>query len=440
MAVSDVEYSESEYITHATIDADEHIIVHYRFVPGPNLTLEEAAVRVAIMTSLKTLKPVFYESAHSRNTYAGKVIHTDSESGEVIIAYPLSLCSETEGITQLLMLLFTGCEYSYTEKFWVQKIEMPNKFLARFSGPQFGIDGIRERFSIPSRPLVGTVVKPRNGIQINDLYNLLFDSLIGGADFLVDDVLLVDPDGSMCFKNRIQKLTQLVRDASAKTRETKLYICNVSAPPQQAIKMAKLAKSEGAGGLVVNTFAMGYPFIQEMSGDPDINLPLITTNFGIGMLTHPGLPTNTRFRPNGASEELMALLGRLVGTDGGHVGTSGTDCAAKDAWGPAVMSLRTKLHGIKPCFSIAEGDLTIADIWANIYSLGSDFMIETCTGIFNYPGGPENGAYAFRKLLEEINYRMHPSQAHNRIMDLAQADPIIKSGLEFYDYKPLEGF
>lgn len=438
MAMLDIDPSETENILDAPDDSEEYIFVHYRFVSGPGSTIKEGAIRVAIMTSLKTLKPVFYESPDTRRLYSAKVVEVNELSGEAVIAYPLSLCTTEEGITQLLMVIFTGCEYSYTERFWIEKIDFPKEFLSRFRGPKFGIDGLRDHLGIFSRPLVGAVVKPRNGFQLEKLIEILHEALIGGADIIVDDVLLVDPEGSMAFIKRLPKLAQLVRDVSAETGENKHYICNISSSLKRAMNMAKIAKSEGASGLVVNAFTMGYSTIQELSEETDINLPLITSNFGIGMLTHPGLPHNTRVYPNGVSEGVMAFLGRLVGADAAHVGTSGTDCAAKDAWGPAVNSLRSKVVGIKPCFSVAEGDLTIADIWANVYSLGTDFILETCTGIFNYPGGPANGAYAFRKIIDELNFQLHPSEAHNRIMDLARADSVIKAGLDFYDYKPLE--
>ena len=434
--ISDVDPQEAGEIIAScgTIDRDKYIIVRYRLMPQDGMTVEHAAVRIALMTSLRTLKPLPYESHDIRMEQAARVFSCCEDSGEATIGYPVSFCTPNEGLTQLLAMIATGCEYGYTKGFWIDGIEFPHSFLSRFKGPRFGIEGIRERFDVPLRPLIGVVVKPRYGISLKKHSELLRESLLGGADFIVDDVLMVDPEGDMSFKSRVPVLADIARDVSTEIRENKWYVANVSASYAVARQYAKIARAEGVGMLVVNTFTMGLSTIQELANDPEINLPLITTSFGIGLLTHPGVPSTAKVRPNGISEEVFTLLTRLAGTDAAHVGTSGTDCAAKEAWGPAVVALRQPLHHVRRCFSVAEGDLTIASVWDNLFSLGNDFMIETCSGIMDYPSGPARGAHAFREMLGTLNYRMTREEAHDRIMDLARKYKDIREALEYYKY------
>ena len=63
-------------------------------------------------------------------------------------------------------------------------------------------------------------------------------------------------------------------------------------------------------------------------------------------------------------------------------------------------------------------------------------MIKPCGGLIDYPGGPRKGAYAFRSLLENLNSRMSHREAHNKIMEIASKDAIVRDGLDYYGYKP----
>ena len=39
-------------------------------------------------------------------------------------------------------------------------VDFPDELLAHFKGPRFGIDGLREVFDAPERPLASTALKP----------------------------------------------------------------------------------------------------------------------------------------------------------------------------------------------------------------------------------------------------------------------------------------
>jgi ribulose 1,5-bisphosphate carboxylase large subunit-like protein len=139
---------------------------------------------------------------------------------------------------------------------------------------------------------------------------------------------------------------------------------------------------------------------------------------------------------SGISEGVISKLSRLAGADAAHVGTIDTGCYAQEAWHPALVGLRAKLQKIRPAFTVGEGDLTIANVSPNIRSFGPDVMLETCTGILGYPGGPYKGAQAFRAIVKNITFDMNEDEAHTKIMDLAQRDPNIRQGLQHYHYSP----
>jgi ribulose 1,5-bisphosphate carboxylase large subunit-like protein len=423
------------FTTPDAIDRERYICVHYRFVPCKGLSLEQAAGKVATITALRTLAPMPYESRNERLKHAGYVLSVQ-DSGQVIIGYPIDICSPSEGLTQLLLTISAGAEYDYTAEYWVDQIDLPKSFLERFRGPKFGIEGIRNRFKIPTRPLIGVIVKPRWGVPLSKIAEQCREGLLGGADFLADDILMTDPEGELALKNRVPVLAKITREASSKTGEHKWYAVNIGASPKRAMEYAKFAQAEGCGALIVNAFTMGFSTIEEMTNEPDIDLPFITTNMGMGIITRPGLLTTGSRQSSGISEGVISKLSRLAGADAAHVGTIDTGCYAQEAWHPSLVGLRAKLHKIRPAFTVGEGDLTIVNVWENIHIFGPDVMLETCTGILGYPGGPLKGAQAFRTIVKNVTFDMNADEAHAKIMDLAQHDSNIRQGLQHYRYSP----
>ena len=273
---------------------------------------------------------------------------------------------------------------------------------------------------------MGVSLKPRHGVPLSKIAEACNECLSGGADFIVDDLLLVDPDGDMAFNKRVPLLSKIAQ------KTNKRYFVNVSTSLFRAVKLAEIAKAEGASGLLVNAFTMGISAIEELSGMFD--MPIINANMGDGLLTRPD-------QPNGLSASITSKLCRLAGADAIHAGTSSSECYGPEAWGRAILALRSRedpYQKLRGCFAVAEGDVTIADVWANIYSLGPDVILEICSGILEYPGGPYKGAQAFRTLVENLSHRMNPSEAHNKIMEIANRDPVVREGLGYYGYQPPE--
>jgi len=418
------------FTTPDGIDRESHIIVHYLLIPCEGLSIGQAAARTALITSLRTLVPLPYEPRAERLRQAGKVLMFQN-GGQAVIAFPLDICSPNEGLTQLLLVISTGAEYIYTQQLWIGEIELPKSFLERFQGPRFGIQGIRERFKIPSRPLIGVTVKPRHGVALKKIVDQCRESLLGGADYLVDDMLMVDPDGDLAFTKRVPLLAKTAMKASSKTGESKWYVVNISASPKRAKEYARIAQAEGVGALKVNAFTMGFPTVEEITNDPDIDLPVITTNMGVCLLTRPKLPAST-----GMSEALVSKLSRIAGADGVHLGSVAAGCFAQESWHPAIIALQSDLQNIRPSFVVVEGDITLANAWENISVFGPDVMLETSSGILGYPGGARKGADAFRMLVENIPCSLSSVEAHEKLMELARRDRLVEQALAYFGYSP----
>src|ERR1700722_19145896 len=50
----------------------------------------------------------------------------------------------------------------------VLDLDLPDDYAAAFPGPQFGIEGTRERAGVHGRPMVGTIIKPSIGLSADE--------------------------------------------------------------------------------------------------------------------------------------------------------------------------------------------------------------------------------------------------------------------------------
>lgn len=80
------------------------------------------------------------------------------------IAIPTdNLNPKTEGIPLLLSIILDTLTYRYGKSVKLLDVHLPSRFIEKFEGPRFGIDGIRKIAKVYDRPLIGVVIKPRGG-------------------------------------------------------------------------------------------------------------------------------------------------------------------------------------------------------------------------------------------------------------------------------------
>jgi hypothetical protein len=69
---------------------------------------------------------------------------------------------------------------------------VPASFVARFRGPQFGVEGCRRLTGVTGRPLLGTIIKPSIGLTPDQTAAMVKELIEAGIDFLKDDELEAD--------------------------------------------------------------------------------------------------------------------------------------------------------------------------------------------------------------------------------------------------------
>ena len=154
------------------------------------------------------------------------VYHVDPEKEEMLLAYPVELFDRniTDGRAMIVSYL-TLCignnqgmgdiEHAKMFDFW-----FPPEFLALFDGPS---KDISDMWRVLGRPLtdggfiVGTIIKPKLGLQPKPFADAAYDFWLGG-DFIKND----EPQGNQLFAP-MKKTIPLVVDAMRRAQDDLLH-------------------------------------------------------------------------------------------------------------------------------------------------------------------------------------------------------------------------
>lgn len=195
---------------------------------------------------------------------------------------------------------------------------------ARFSGPRFGIAGVRARCGRATGGLIAPVLKPQ-GLSADDLAAIAYLCAKAGADIVKDDHGLAD-QAFAPFRERVEKITAAVARANRETGGNALYFPNVSGRFDQIEANLRFAAEAGVGGLLVMPGLLGFGLVQRIAADATLNLPV---------MSHPAFLGPMVLSPDtGISHGVMfGTLQRLAGVDisvfpnvGGRFGFTAGEC------------------------------------------------------------------------------------------------------------------
>ncbi|MDI6782394.1 MAG: RuBisCO large subunit C-terminal-like domain-containing protein [bacterium] len=215
---------------------------------------------------------------------------------KVIISYPDKIIDYQ--LPQLLSVIYGNI--SLKSGIRVVGLEFSSDFLSHFSGPGFGVDGIRQLIAVENRPLLATALKPM-GKTSQELAGLAYKLALGGIDIIKDDHGLVDH--SFCpFKERVQECLSAISKAEGKTGKRVLYFPNITDSYEKMWEHAQWAKDLGVGGFLVSPLIVGLDTMRYLAD-----------NLGLPIMAHPAL-MGTLF--SGISAEIvLGDLMRLAGAD-----------------------------------------------------------------------------------------------------------------------------
>ena len=362
------------------------------YVEPDGLSLKEAAGGVAAESSVGTWTELTTEQPYVKWLAA----HVYSIEGSVVkIAYPIELFEPANMPNILSSVAGNVFGLKALKNLRLLDIEFPNKLLTSFKGPMFGIEGIRKLLKVPKRPLVGTIIKPKLGLETKDHAKVAYEAWFGGCDIVKDDENL----SSQKFNPFEERLTQTLesRDkAQEETNERKVYMINITAETDTMLKRAQTVVDQGGEYVMVDILTCGWSALQTLRNQ-NLNLVIHAHRAGHAAFTKNPL--------HGIAMKPIATVARIIGVDQLHVGTVvGKMSETKAEVIENIDACKAQMGDLKPVLPVASGGLHPRLVPALMETFGNDFVIQAGGGIHGHPDGTIAGAKAMRQAVDATLY------------------------------------
>lgn len=398
-----------DFIDLKYMPSKNDLICLFRVEPAKGISMKEAAGRVASESSVGTW-------TEDLSTETPKVLKRvrhlaarvyEIKGNYIKIAYPFELF-EPGNMPQILSSIAGNIfGMKAVENLRLEDINWPTRLIKSFKGPLRGINGIRRIIRVKDRPLTGTIVKPKLGLNESEHARVAYDAWVGGVDITKDDENLSNLKFNR-FKKRVVT-TLKARDRAEKvTGERKMYMPNVTAETEEMIKRVRFVKEDGGEYVMVDIMTVGWAGLQTLRNEND-DLKLILHAHRAG---HAAL---TRNKKHGISMLVIADVARLIGVDQLHIGTiigkmegekEEVSTIGEDIESQIIRKhghvLSEKWHNIKPVFAVCSGGLHPALVPYLVKQLGRDIVLQFGGGIHSHPMGTRAGAMAARQAIDAV--------------------------------------
>lgn len=278
-----------------------------------------------------------------------------------------------------------------------------------FTGPKFGVEGIRALTGAYNRPLLMSIFKGVIGRDLAYMEEQLKAQIAGGIDIVKDDEILFD-NPLTPFDERVKLGRQVIEQSEAKA----LYAVNLSGRTSELKEKARRGIELGASAYLFNVFAYGLDVLQELAEDPEIHVPI---------MAHPAVSGAFTSAPHhGFSTELM--LGKLVRMAGADFtlfpspyGSVALERSA--ALKTAEMALENSGH--KQTFPVPSAGVHPGLVPVLYEDFGMDSIINAGGGVHGHPSGATGGGRAFRQAIDAVTAGRTLEQAAVKNEDLRLA-------------------
>ena len=330
-----------------------------------------------------------------------KIFHIDGNL--VKIAYPSELFEKGNAPNILSSIAGNIFGMKIVKNLRLEDVSFPKSIIKGFQGPCLGIEGIRKELDVRNRPFLGTIIKPKLGLNPEDHAYSAYNSWLGGCDFVKDDENLSSQAFNK-FETRLVKTLEMRDKAEEETGEKKAYLINVTAEAKEMVKRAELVKKQGGKFIMVDVVTCGFSGLQTLRN----------ANLKLGIHGHRAMHAAfTRNKKHGMSMMVLADFARLIGIDSLHIGTGigklegdireiyeleeeMEDSKVRETQ----LRLKQDWYGKKPVLGVCSGGLHPGHIPFLIRHLGNDISIQMGGGIHGHPGGTRIGAIAARQAID----------------------------------------
>jgi len=279
------------------------------------------------------------------------------ESSTVTIAYPVEIVGND--VTQFLNVIMGNCSLFPNVK--IIDIQLAESFRTLFTGPRFGVEGLREFLKIENRPLLATAIKPMS-LSADQLAEMAYKLALGGIDIIKDDHGLADQPFSH-FEERVLKVTKAVQKANRETGFNTVYSPNITSVGPIMLKKAKFVKEIGSGAVLISPALCGFGGMIQVKDE--VGLPILSHPAFIGgylsVMDH---------------RVLLGKLQRVLGADicifpnyGGRFSFSKQECLKID------QGLKEPFEWLPPALPAPAGGMNIKKVTEMVATYGKDVVL-----------------------------------------------------------------
>ncbi len=351
---------------------------------------------------------------------------------DISIAYPDANFSQD--IPALLVTVFG--KLSMDGRVKLIDLSFSESFLSAFSGPKFGMYGVRDLLGVHDRPLLMSIFKSVIGHDLSTLREQFYLQAASGVDLVKDDEILFE-NPLTPIEKRVEACIQAAQQAERETGQKLLYATNLTGPTFSLLDQARKAINAGANALLFNVLSYGFDVLSELSRHPEINVPIMAHPAMAGAFypsPHYGISANV----------LLGKLMRLAGADlvlfpspyGSVVMPREENMAIKEvlltqqasdyvysADGSANGSLSLKTSFPVPSAGIHPGLVPLI-----LKDFGEQVIVNAGGGIHGHPMGTIAGGQAFRQAIAAC-------QAGVPLRTYAENHPELKAAIDAWGIK-----
>ncbi len=349
-----------------------------------DLPIKKAAQAIAAEQSTGT----WTEVRGSENPLAARVIA--AEGTEVEIGFPEEIL-EPGNIPQYLSVVAGNLfGLGALKKVRLQDVVFPESIVRAHRGPKFGIEDARKILGVNDRPLVGTIVKPKVGLDPKGTAEIAAAAVRGGLDLVKDDETLTNQ--VFCpMVPRVEEVMTALDKVEKETGKRAFYAVNVTTGADQILERAEEAIDHGANMVMVDVLTAGFSALEVLSRN--VNVPV-----HVHRTMHAAF---TRDKGHGISMVVVAKLVRLAGGTNLHTGTYLGKMARETLENDLARdALRDVWYGQKRVFPVASGGVHPANVYGNLDGYGIDCIVQAGGGVHGHPGGTTDGARAMVQAVE----------------------------------------
>jgi ribulose-bisphosphate carboxylase large chain len=358
------------------------------YLEPDNINLREAAGAIAAESSVGTWTALSTEKPYVTRL-AARVYDVVGNTAK--IAYPIELFEPANMPNILSSVAGNVFGLKALKNLRLLDIHMPKALTSSFKGPAFGIAGVRKILKIPVRPLVGTIIKPKLGLNTKDHTKVAYNAWSGGCDIVKDDENLSNQKFNP-FEERLTQTLERRDKAQNETGERKVYMINITAETNLMMKRAESVVSHGGEYVMMDILTCGWSALQTLR-DQKYKLVIHAHRAG-----HAAFTKNLK---HGIAMRPIATVARIIGVDQLHVGTVvGKMSETKSEVLENIEACRAEMGGLKPVLPVASGGLHPRLVPALLKTFGNDVVLQAGGGIHGHPDGTVKGAKAMRQAVD----------------------------------------